>query len=106
MNSSKKLVYVANLRLPTEKAYGIQITKTCEALADSGLEVTLISPKRKNPNIKENIFDYYSVKKIFSDKLVDAPDFYWPGILDKIAVAIKSFISAKALVREALKENV
>src|SRR3989344_8191341 len=105
MNSSKKLIYIANLRIPTEKAYGIQIAKTCEAFADSGLKVTLIFPKRNNPNIKENVFDYYSVKKNFTSKMVEAPDFYWPGILDKIAVGIKSFISARTLIGEALKEN-
>jgi glycosyltransferase involved in cell wall biosynthesis len=102
----KSLLYIANLRLPTEKAYGIQIAKMCEAFADSGLKVTLIYPKRNNLNIKGDIFDYYSVKKNFISKLVNAPDFYWSGGLDKIAVAVKSFISARALVREALKENV
>lgn len=102
----KSLLYIANLRLPTEKAYGIQITKMCEAFVDSELKVTLIYPKRNNSNIKEDIFDYYSVKKNFINKIVKAPDFYWPGSLDKIAVGIKSFISARALVREALKENV
>ena len=29
----KKLLYIANLRLPTEKAYGIQIAKMCEAFS-------------------------------------------------------------------------
>lgn len=101
----KSLLYLANLRLPTEKAYGIQIAKTCEAFADSELEVTLIYPKRNNSNIEGDIFDYYSVKRNFKTKRIEAPDFYWPGSLDKIAVAIKSFISARVLVREALKQN-
>lgn len=100
-----KLVYLANLRLPTEKAYGIQITKTCEAFADYNNEIVLIFPKRNNPNIDENIFDYYSVKNNFIAKEVKSFDFYWPGFLDKIAVIIKSYFSAKALVSEALKEN-
>jgi len=101
----KSLLYIANLRLPTEKAYGIQIAKMCEAFADSGLDATLIYPKRNNPNIKENIFDYYSVKKNFISKSIETSDFYWPGSLDRIAVAIKSLISARVLVGEALKEN-
>ncbi|MDP3697173.1 MAG: GxxExxY protein, partial [Candidatus Taylorbacteria bacterium] len=33
----KRTLYIANLRLPTEKAYGIQIAKMCEAFADYGL---------------------------------------------------------------------
>lgn len=100
-----KLVYLANLRLPTEKAYGIQITKMCEAFADYNNNVVLIFSKRNNPNIGENIFDYYSVKNNFIAKEVKSFDFYWPGFWDKIAVIIKNYFSAKALVREALKEN-
>ncbi len=100
-----KLVYLANLRLPTEKAYGIQIAKMCEAFAGSGLEVILTFPKRNNPNIQGDFFDYYSVKKNFTLKQVETPDFYWPGFLDKIAFLVKNYFSAKALVREALREN-
>jgi GxxExxY protein len=32
-----KIYYLANVRLPTEKAHGIQITKMCEAFANYGL---------------------------------------------------------------------
>src|SRR3972149_12341319 len=92
----KSLLYIANLRLPTEKAYGIQIAKMCEAFADPELKfkVALIYPKRNNPNIKENVFDYYSVKNNFEAKRVWAPDFYFSGKLDTISVLIKNFISA------------
>lgn len=41
-----KLYYVANARMPTEKAHGIQIAKMCEAFILCGIEVTLIVPKR------------------------------------------------------------
>lgn len=99
----KKLLYIANLRLPTEKAYGVQIAKMCEAFA-SQVEVKLIYPNRINA-IRENIFSYYSVKNIFNIKKLPAKDFYFPGQLDKIAVAIKNYLSAKALIGEALKEN-
>lgn len=107
MNSSKKLIYIANLRLPTEKAYGIQITKMCEAFASQDVYVTLIYPFRKN-QIKDDIFSYYSLKHNFKTKEIKknwAPDFYFPGFLDKTAFLIKSYLSAKALVHEALKEN-
>ena len=100
-----KIVYLANLRLPTEKAYGIQIVKMCEAFALNGAEVSLIFPYRRNPNIKEDLLKYYSVRDNFKVKQLQARDFYWPGFLDKIAVSIKNFISARALVAEALKEN-
>ena len=53
-----KILYLANLRLPTEKAYGIQIAKMCEAFADSGQEVLLFYPHRQNPVISQDIFSY------------------------------------------------
>lgn len=96
----KKLVYLSNLRLPTEKAYGIQIVKMCEAFA-SHFEVKLIYPSRRNP-IRNNIFEYYSVKKIFEVKKLFALDFYFPGSLNKAAVTIKSFISGVIIVFRVL----
>jgi len=33
----KKIIYIANARIPTEKAHGIQIMKMCEAFANYGL---------------------------------------------------------------------
>lgn len=96
MNSSKKLIYIANLRLPTEKAYGIQITKMCEAFASQGIDVTLIHPFRFN-HIRNNIFSYYSVRSNFKIKRIWAPDFYLPGRLNGIAVNIKTIISGLLL---------
>lgn len=105
MNSSKKLIYIANLRLPTEKAYGIQIAKMCEAFADNRQEVKLFYPYRKNPAINQDIFSYYSIKNNFAAQVVESKDYYFPGFLDKIAFLVKNYFSAKALVGQALKEN-
>lgn len=61
-----KFLYIANIRLPTEKAHGIQIMKMCEAFASmSGMEVELIVPWRFN-TIKEDPFAYYGVEKKFT----------------------------------------
>ena len=70
-----KLLYLANLRLLTEKAYGIQIAKTCEAFALTGVEVTLIFPYRRNPDVKQDLFSYYSVQENFKVKQLPALDF-------------------------------
>lgn len=56
-----RLLYIANSRLPTEKAHGLQIVKTIEALAQAGLEITLLIPRRKN-HIKTNIADFYNIQ--------------------------------------------
>jgi glycosyltransferase involved in cell wall biosynthesis len=59
-----KILYVANIRLPTEKAHGVQIMKMCEAFANAGVEVELVVTDRKTP-IKEDPFEYYGVKTRF-----------------------------------------
>ncbi len=68
-----KILYLANIRLPTEKAHGLQIIKTCEALAIAGAEVELIVPKRKTP-IAEDPFRYYGVHENFTLTKVSCPD--------------------------------
>ena len=98
------ILYIANLRLPTEKAYGLQIVKMCEAFANLDLHTTLLVPSRNN-QIKKSIFEYYNVKGNFTFKKAWSPDFYWPGILDKVAVTIKSFISAIVLAVCALNDK-
>jgi glycosyltransferase involved in cell wall biosynthesis len=60
----KYLAYIANIRLPTERAHGIQIMKTCEALSAAGVRATLIVPRRKN-KIIDDPFSYYQVKPTF-----------------------------------------
>ena len=59
-----KILYIANIRLPTEKAHGIQIMKMCEAFSRAGHTLSLVVPKRLNL-IKEDPFEYYGVEKIF-----------------------------------------
>ena len=59
-----KLIYIANSRIPTEKAHGLQIMKMCQAFALSGLRVELVVPWRFN-KIKKDPFDYYGIKRNF-----------------------------------------
>lgn len=55
-----KIIYIANIRFPTEKAHGFQIAKMCEALVKVGHDVKLVIPWRINP-IKINPENYYSL---------------------------------------------
>jgi glycosyltransferase involved in cell wall biosynthesis len=59
-----KILYLANARLPTEKAHGIQIMKMCEAFANAGVGVELVIPSRIDRR-GHNLFDFYGVKKNF-----------------------------------------
>ena len=63
-----KLIYVANVRLPTEKAHGYQITKMCEAFCELGIEVLLLHPYRYERNQrlrKKSVFEYYEIRPVF-----------------------------------------
>ncbi|TSC96014.1 MAG: group 1 glycosyl transferase [Parcubacteria group bacterium Athens1014_10] len=134
-----KIIYLADIRIPTEKAHGIQIMKMCEALRDANIprtfskneylsekisgsgslsasfrqkayffiekmrgkrihtndtnkiEIELIVPKRFN-FIKEDPFEYYSVKKIFKIKKIFCFDLTFFGpVLKSFAFRWSSF---------------
>lgn len=102
---NKSLVYIANLRLPTEKAYGVQIAKMCEAFADLGLDITLVVPYRIN-KIRDEFFSFYSLKKNFKFKKIFLLDFYLPGKLNILALSLKNLVSAIGLGIYALTKNV
>lgn len=55
-----KMYYVANARIPTEKAHGIQIAKMCEAFIEAGVDVTLVVPRRTTEPI--SVRDYYGLR--------------------------------------------
>lgn len=73
-----RLIYIADIRLPTEKAHGLQIMQNCEAFADTGLEVELWIPNRMNSPEMRAITDpwtHYGVKRNFSIRRVPCLDF-------------------------------
>jgi len=68
VKKTARLVYLANARLPTEKAHGYQICKMCEAFALNGAEVMLLHPYRHQSDprlVGRTVFDYYGIKPIF-----------------------------------------
>lgn len=73
-----KIVYVANARIPTEKAHGIQIMKTCEALACLGHKVELVVPWRRNP-IRNDPFQYYRIERNFTIRRIPSADLVFLG---------------------------
>ncbi|MFH1610662.1 MAG: glycosyltransferase family 4 protein, partial [Patescibacteria group bacterium] len=73
-----KILYITNSRIPTEKAYGIQIMKMCEAFSLQNIDLELILPTRKNMPFKGvDLFEYYSVEKEFKIQKIKSwdPDF-------------------------------
>ncbi len=59
-----RVVYVANVRLPTEKAHGHAIVQMCAALASAGAQVELWH-SRDNGDRTQSVFDYYTVEPSF-----------------------------------------
>lgn len=87
------------MRMPTEKAHGVQIMKTCEALADCGCDIELLVPWRFN-KIKDDPFRYYGIKNNFKIVSIPSLDFICLGragflvhslIFSKIAVFYSLF---------------
>ena len=76
-----KILYLANARLPTEKAHGIQIMKMCEAFAEAGNEVELLIPRRVDSRREADIFSFYGVKPIFRITRMTVLDVHGFGIV-------------------------
>ncbi|MES2953230.1 MAG: glycosyltransferase family 4 protein [Patescibacteria group bacterium] len=52
----KKVYYIANARMPSERAHAIQIAKMCEALLLEGVDLTLVVPKRAFVSVSPQVF--------------------------------------------------
>jgi glycosyltransferase involved in cell wall biosynthesis len=75
MPNEKKIIYISNARIPTEKAHGYQICKMCEEFGRLGFKVELWILERKN-DIKEDVFSFYGIKNYFTIKKIKSFDFF------------------------------
>ncbi len=82
-----KILYLAFARIPTEKAHGVQIMKTCEALGESGAEVELVVPSRMT-QVKEDPFSYYGVRQNFKLTVLGVADLVRMGTIGFAVSAI------------------
>ncbi|MDO8430314.1 MAG: glycosyltransferase family 4 protein [bacterium] len=91
-----KLVYLANFRIPTKRAHGVQIMKMAEAFAKRGIEVELLIPWRFD-GLNEDPFVYHQAKKIFKIRTLPNLDLLqWPvGKLGFVITTISFLLSAK-----------
>lgn len=89
---TRRLIYLANIRLPTEKAHGLQIMQNCEALADAGVDVRLWIAARKNTGALQGVdpFTHYGVRRNFSLRALPTLDLLplVPGRSDALAKII------------------
>jgi len=73
-----KLLFIANARIPTERAMGTAIMKQCEAFGDAGITVELLVPRRHN-DIHEDPYTYYRVTHNFKIVYLFSLDLVWLG---------------------------
>ena len=84
-----RLIYLADVRLPTEKAHGWQIVKMSEAFAGAGADVELRWPRRgqEDPRLAHaSVYDYYGVARSFRVRELRGPDVV--GLEPRLPVAV------------------
>ncbi len=76
-----KLTYIANARVPSEKAHPYQVLKMCEAFSKQGVTVDLILPYRlqTTSGLKEvkDYWSYYGIERIFKVAKLPSLDVIW-----------------------------
>lgn len=73
-----KILYIANIRFPTEKAHGGQIAKMCESFSIANAKVELAIPSRSNKKFELiSSYKYYRVKSNFTIKKILSFDPVW-----------------------------
>lgn len=84
-----KMVYIANVRLPTEKAHGLQIMEMCQVFSQNGFEVELVVPWRLN-YIKDDPFNYYDIAPVFKIKRLPCLDLVYLKLFSVVGFWIES----------------
>ena len=72
-----KVYYVANARMPGEKAHGIQIAKMCEAFTVLGVDLVLVVPRRHTHT--GTLKEFYGLTHEVPVLRVPVPDLYRTG---------------------------
>lgn len=96
-----KILYIANIRLPTEKAHGVQIMEMASALSREGSEVELVVPRRKN-HLMQDPFEFYQIQKTFTITRLFTWDLLFLG---KVGYKLTSLLFTIASVLYALKQK-
>lgn len=100
-----RIVYINNVRIPTEKAHGYAIMKMCEEMSTLGVETSLIVPFRVNP-ISADPYTYYGIARTFPIRFVHGVDaFRFLGSFPRIAFLTQSMLFLLRLGRENIPKD-
>jgi glycosyltransferase involved in cell wall biosynthesis len=75
-----KLLYLANIRLPSERAHAAQIVNMCNGFEQAGVEVQLVIADRKT-GITESVDAYYGQRQLFALHKIKTLEFISLGAL-------------------------
>ncbi|MBI4992188.1 MAG: glycosyltransferase family 4 protein [Candidatus Harrisonbacteria bacterium] len=98
-----KMYYIANARMPTEKAHGIQLAKMCEAFAANDVELELVLPRKRNTP-GDSLEGFYGLRMPLKIKKLPVIHFGTPYLVDFIFSAFTFAVSSFCyLMSEKLK---
>lgn len=71
-----KILYISNSIIPSKRANSINVMKMCQAFADNGDQIILLTPNKKKEYEKniDDVFKFYGVKKNFIIKRLWYPN--------------------------------
>ena len=93
------IIYCATIRLPTEKAHGLQIMKTSAAMVQAGAKLELVIPDRDNA-ITTDPFDYYHTPKNFLITKLLCKDIISNTRLGIFGHWLQSYLFVRAILRQ------
>lgn len=93
-----KIAYCTNVRLPSERAHGHQVTQVCDALIHLGHDVTIFAPFRKNV-VTTDFWTYYNADPKVKLEYLGSFD----PIQSPLLPGVAGLLTLNVLLRRALK---
>jgi glycosyltransferase involved in cell wall biosynthesis len=100
-----RMFYIANARLPSERAHTVHIMKMCQAFVKLGLDVELVVPFRvqtKTMRKVKDIWDYYGITERFKITRLPSIDMMWLDLYTKKLQKLRHRIQASSFTFSAI----
>lgn len=97
-----RIAYCTNVRLPSERAHGYQVSAVCDAFIKLGHSVEIFSPFRENI-VQENFSDYYNVSDQIKINHVGSCDYIKNKFFPSVMGLWMMNKSMRSLLPESLK---
>lgn len=94
----RQIIYIANMRLPSERAHSVHVMEMCAALsAVNGGNIFLLVPTRATNIEEKDVFKYYGVPKTFNIIKCKSFDAFRLPISRKLAYYIHTWFFARSV---------